>query len=87
LKSYWLFSGSVLFIVVFQGYAMFCCESKEVVAMYPVLSARKTEGNQIALLNPSQDGYFAHAAVPGYCSRGEVLGVVVLYFRIHMMPP
>jgi hypothetical protein len=62
-------------------------ESKEVVSMYPVLSARQPEGDQIAFFDPSQDGYFTYAALPGDCSCGEILRVVVLYFRIQFMPP
>jgi len=66
---------------------VFFCESKEVVSMYPVLPARQTEGNQVAFFNPSQDGYFTHAAVSGNGSGGQVLGIVGVDFCVQTIPP
>jgi len=39
-------------VTVAQGYFVLFRETEEFIPMYPVLSARQAEGNQIAFFNP-----------------------------------
>lgn len=55
--------------------------------MDAVLSAGKSEGDQITLFNPSQDGHFTHTAVSGNGSGGEILRVEIFRFYLQAMPP
>ncbi len=77
----------VLFMTIAQGDFVSLRESKELVPVYAVLSAWKPEGDQVAFFYPSQYGYLTHAAVPGYGSGCQVLGVEILNLVHQCFPP
>jgi len=76
-----------LLVAVSQGDFVFFGKNKKLISKYSVLSARKTEGNQVAFFNPSQNGYFAHTAVPSNRAGGQILWVVVLQCVVQVVPP
>jgi hypothetical protein len=77
----------VLFVAVAEGDFVFIGKGKELVPVYPVLTARQPEGDQVAFFYPSQHGYLAHAAVLGYGPGGQVLGVLILHLVHWYFPP
>jgi hypothetical protein len=74
-------------LAVLHRYAVFFSKGDEVVSLNPVLSTRQTEGCQVALFNPSQDGYLAYTAVMSNGSGGEIFRVISFNFRIQVIPP
>jgi hypothetical protein len=68
-------------VAVSERYFMFGCKSEKIFPVYAVLTSRESEGDQVALFNPPQNGYFTHAAVPGYRSGGEILRVEIFQHR------
>jgi hypothetical protein len=51
---------------------------KEFFALYAVLPAGKFKSNQVTFFDPSQDGYFTHAAMAGNGTGGEIEGIKLL---------
>jgi hypothetical protein len=66
---------------------VFSRKSIKIIPVDAVLTSREPEGDQVAFFNPSQDRYFADAAVPGNGSGGEILRVVIFQFSFQVLPP
>lgn len=79
--------GWISLVAVSKRDFMFCRKREKIIPVYAVLTSRESEGDQIAFFNPSQDGYFTHAAVSGDGSGGKILRVEIFQLRFQVVPP